>query len=133
MNKEKGIRLVILVAAVAMLLLGLNMRTNRQKTILNKGEKTIQVQIVFEDGSFKAYALETTQDTLGEALKDAQLIQGEESAYGMFIKSVGGVEADVSKEQWWCLMKNGEEMSVGVDSAIIEDGDTYLLVLRTGW
>lgn len=133
MKKEKGIRLLILVAALAMLLLGINLRTNKQKAILNKGPKMIQIQVVFEDGSVSAYTLETTQDTLGAALKDAALIQGEESAYGMFIRSAAGVEADESKQQWWCVMKDGEELAVGVDSQPIKNEESYLLVLRTGW
>ena len=66
-------------------------------------------------------------------MEEEDLIKGSESAYGLFVTSVDGVEADSAKEQWWCFTKNGEMLSTGVDTTPIQDGDKFEITLTTGY
>lgn len=128
--KKKTIWMFVALAVVMLLALCLYMlRTNQAA----QGFKTITADVVFEDGSQHHYVIKTKAETLREALEAHKLITGEESAYGLFITGVDGVEADESKQQWWCILKNGEQLNNGAETEMIADGDSYTLELRTGY
>jgi hypothetical protein len=99
------------------------------------GGKTIMVDIFpgNDEGDSYGITIQTKEAYLGQALKDEKLIEGTESEYGFFITTVGGVKADDSKQQWWCITKGGAEVFTGVDDTPILDGETYELTLKTGY
>lgn len=97
------------------------------------GDKELDVQVVCADGTSKDFHLSTDAAYLGEALKEAELIEGEEGPYGLFITAVDGVAADDSLQQWWCVTKGGESVTTGADATPIEDGDHFELTLTTGY
>ncbi len=89
------------------------------------GEKTVQVEVSTEDKSV-TFTVNTNKETLGDALLEYGLIAGEESQYGLYIKSVNGITADYDIDQsYWALFKNGEYMTIGADSAEITNGEHY--------
>ena len=45
------------------------------------------------------------------------------------ITEVNGRKADNSKQEWWCITKDGEFSDYGVDMLIIQDKDKYELTL----
>ena len=96
-------------------------------------EKNITLTVVHGDGSEKEFPIVTEASTLGDALTQEGIIQGEESAYGLFITTVDGETADEGQEQWWCLTKGGEMWNYGADSTEISDGDAYELTLTVGY
>lgn len=96
-------------------------------------DKAIKVEVIMSDGSRKTLNLNTKAQTLREALEEHELISGDESSYGLFVKTVDGVTADDSKQEWWCFTKGGEMLTVGVDAIQIADGDTYEITLKTGY
>ena len=49
------------------------------------------------------------------------------------MKTVNGITADESKQQWWCFARNGETLSTGVDATPIADGDAFTATLTTGY
>ena len=92
-----------------------------------EGSKTVTVKVVAEEQSL-TFTIHTDKTTLGEALKEHDLIQGEESEFGMYVKTVNGIVADYDIDQtYWSLTKGGEMMMVGVDGAAIADGEQYEL------
>lgn len=95
--------------------------------------KTITLQVVHGDGGTKDFSISTGRETLGEALEDEGLIEGEESEYGLFVKTVDGETADDGAQEWWCLTKGGEMWSEGVDSTKLEDGDAFEFTLTVGY
>lgn len=129
LNKKILIGVIVLVAAVA-LLLGLNHFT---KAPTQAGSKTITVDVVLTDGSDTESTLHTDAEYLRGALEEAEMIEGTESEYGLFVTTVNGVTADESKQQWWCLTKDGEMLQTGVDSTPIADGDHFELTLTEGY
>lgn len=97
------------------------------------GAKTLTVTIVFADGSSEAHTLHTDAEYLRGALEEAKLVSGDESAYGLYIKTAGGYTADDSKQEWWCIKKDGEMLQTGVDTTVIADGESYSVELITGY
>lgn len=94
---------------------------------------TVTVTVVHGDGSSKDFTVKTDKETLGEALTDEKLIDGEVGPYGLFVKTVDGETADDDAQEWWCLTKGGESVETGVDSTPVEDGAAYELTLTVGW
>ncbi len=92
--------------------------------------KSITLAVVHGDGSTKDFTIETEAETLREALEQEKLIEGEESEYGLFVKTVDGETAE--GKDWWCLTKDGVMAETGVDGVKINDGDAYEFTLTEG-
>lgn len=102
--------------------------TYTQDAELGEGEKTVFVKVVAEDRTV-TFTIHSDKDTLGEALTEHDLIEGENGAYGLYVKKVNGIIADYDKNQcYWGFLKDGESMMTGVDGAKFEDGEHYELV-----
>ena len=96
------------------------------------GEKTITVQVV-TDESAEAFTIRTREEFLRGALEQEGMVEGQESATGLYVQTVNGITADESRQQWWCFTKAGETLMTGVDSTPIADGDVFEITLTTGW
>lgn len=102
--------------------------TYRKDTELGKGATTVQVQVKAGEESI-TFTIKTDKKMLGDALLEHELITGDESQYGLYIKSVNGITADYDVDKsYWGFYKNGEYMMTGVDSTEIADGEHYELV-----
>lgn len=99
----------------------------------SEGAKALGLTVAYADGSTDEFNFTTDAEFLRAALEEQQLVEGDEGEYGLFVKSVNGVTADESQQQWWCLTKGGAEVMTGVDSTPIADGDHFELTLTTGW
>ena len=95
------------------------------------GDKTIEIQVVVSEEDVREFTVKTDEAYLGAALENEGLIEGEEGQYGLFITAVDGVKADDSKNQWWCITKNGEQVNTVVDTTPITDDEHYELTLST--
>ncbi len=126
-NKKTGFALAALVVAAA-LMLGLWYVTRPQ---VQEGDKTIVVQVVHGDASQKEFTYRTGAAYLGEVLLAERLVEGEQSAYGLFITAVDGETAQDSLRQWWCITKDGQRVDTGVDATPIADGDCFELTMST--
>ena len=72
--------------------------------------------------------MSTDKKTVGEALLDANLISGENGAYGLYVKTVSGITYDYEKDgKYWAFYINGEYGMTGVDVTDIVEGDFYAL------
>ena len=78
-------------------------------------------------------SITTEAEYLRGALEEEDLIAGEESQYGLFVKTVNGVTIDDAKHQWWCFTKDGGDLFTGVDTTPIADGDKFEITLKTGY
>ena len=135
MAKQKSNKKIIAVVCVvlAVLVAAMALVYHFYGPSAEQGTKKITVDIVFAQGDTKTVKIKTDAEYLRGALEEEDLIKGSESAYGLFVTSVDGVEADSAKEQWWCLTKNGEMLSTGVDTTPIRDGDKFEITLTTGY
>lgn len=97
------------------------------------GHKNISVTVVYADASSERFDIATDAEFLRGALEEQNLIAGEEAEYGLFVKTVNGVDADDAKQEWWYFTKGGEELMTGVDTTPVADGDAFEITLKTGW
>lgn len=131
MGKNKKGVLAAVILAVLVILAGVAWAIWRPTG--TPGDKSISVQVVFEDQSTRDYTIETAEEFLRGALEQENLIQGSESELGLYVTTVDGVVADDSKQQWWRFSKDGESLNTGVDATPIADGDHFEITLVTGW
>jgi hypothetical protein len=81
---------------------------------------------VDKEGSETQFEIHTEKETVGEALVELGLIAGEESEYGLYVKTVNGITADYDKDGvYWAFYINGEYAQTGVDSTKIAEGESY--------
>lgn len=97
-----------------------------EATVLGQGNIKFTLTVVDQDGNETDFQILTDKETVGEALLDVDLIAGDESEYGLYVKTVNGVTADYDKDQtYWAFYINGEYANTGVDSTPVEDGAVY--------
>ncbi len=95
-------------------------------TQLGEGSTKFTFSVVDKEGSETWFEIHTDQETVGKALLELDLIAGEESAYGLFVKTVNGITADYDKDGvYWAFYINDEYAQTGVDSTTITEGDSY--------
>lgn len=94
--------------------------------VLGEGETRFDFTVVDQEGQETLFEIHTDKETVGEALQDVGLIEGEEGDYGLYVKTVNGITADYDKDGvYWAFYVNGEYAAEGVDSTKITEGDTY--------
>lgn len=133
MEKTSKKKIIIIVAALVVVIAAFVVVYTQFGPKTTAGSKNITVEVILEDKSSKTYPFSTDAEYLGEVLKKENLIEGEEGPYGLFITKVVGVAVDKSKEQWWCITKNGETVMTSVDQTPIADGEKYELTFTVGY
>lgn len=94
--------------------------------VLGEGETRFEFTVVDQDGEETRLEIHTDKKTVGEALQELDLIEGEEGDYGLFVKTVNGITADYDKDgHYWAFYVNDEYAQEGVDSTEITEGDSY--------
>ena len=100
--------------------------TEMQVTVLGEGATQFAFTVIDKDDNETAFEIHTDKEIVGEALLELELIEGEASAYGLFVKTVNGITADYDVDQtYWAFYVNGEYATSGVDTTPIEEGMTY--------
>lgn len=94
--------------------------------VVGEGSKVFMLTVVDGDGTETQFEVHTDKETVGEALLEVGLIEGEESEFGLYVKSVCQITADYDKDGvYWAFYVNGEYASSGVDTTPITEGDSY--------
>ncbi len=94
--------------------------------VLGEGETQFEFTVVDQDGEETHFEIHTDKETVGDALQETGLIEGEEGDYGLFVKTVNGITADYDKDgHYWAFYVNDEYAENGVDSTEITEGDSY--------
>ncbi len=106
--------------------------TYRRDMEFGKGAKTVVVQVKAID-QMVTFTIKTDKTTVGEALMEHGLIDGDQGAYGLYVKEVNGMVADHDVDQtYWAFYINGEYGMTGVDMTEINEADVYQLELAKG-
>lgn len=93
---------------------------------LGEGSAVFELSVEDKEGAQTKYEIHTDKETVGEALLELELIDGEEGEYGLYVKSVGGVTADYDTDGvYWAFYINDEYAQTGVDSTEIKEGESY--------
>lgn len=101
--------------------------TYRKDMEFGNGARTVVVEVKAED-QLVTFTVNTDKDTVGDALLEHGLIDGEEGEYGLYVKVVNGMTADYDVDQsYWAFYIDGEYAMTGVDQTEITEGATYQL------
>jgi len=96
-----------------------------EDTEIGKGDKTITFTVTALDKSV-TFTVNTDKKTVGEALSEYDLLEGEQGPYGLYVKKVNGMRADYEKDNaYWSFMIEGKASMEGVDLTELEDEGSY--------
>ena len=95
-------------------------------TVLGEGQTKFFFTVVDKDGNATEFEIHTDKATVGEALLELNLIAGDESEYGLYVKQVNGITADYDVDQtYWAFYVNDAYATAGVDATAVEAGAKY--------
>lgn len=95
---------------------------------LGQGQKTFTFQVHDAEGHITPFKINTDKIIVGEALQELGLIEGEEGAYGLYVKTVNGIFAEYETTgNYWAFYVGDTYASAGIDMTEIVNGETYSL------
>lgn len=95
-------------------------------SMVGEGETAFVFTVTFEDSTVNIYQVSTDATTVGEALVEVGLIDGEDSDYGLYVTTVDGVTLDWDTDAaYWAFYVDGEMAATGVDTTDIVAGSSY--------
>ena len=96
--------------------------------VIGQGAVAFTVEVRGADGKTVTFTVNTDKETVGEALLELGIVAGDDTEYGLYVKTVNGVTLDYDTDgAYWAFYINGEYASTGVDATNIEAGATYAL------
>ena len=130
---------IVLMAAAALLTTGCNGSSptsepvssppsspQTEVTVLGEGKTPFTFKVTDDSGKETVFTVHTDKTTVGEALLELGLVAGDNSEYGLYVKTVNGVTLDYGKDgKYWAFYVNGAYASQGVDSTEITAGAEY--------
>lgn len=97
-----------------------------QYEVLGTGETEFTFTIVDTEGNETGYEIHTDKTVVGDALLELDLIAGDESEYGLYVKTVDGITLDFDTDgKYWAFYADGAYASSGVDTTDINAGSSY--------
>lgn len=83
--------------------------------------------VMDKDGKETPFTISTDKETVGEALLENGLIEGEMGDYGLYVKAVNGQTLDYNTDgMYWAFYENGQYGLTGVDQTKIDPNVTYM-------
>ena len=132
--------LVVLIAVMALIITGCTNNSQDEPTttepvqttgqssaiVKGEGENAFVFIAVDLDGNSTHYMIKTDKETVGEALVENGLIAGDDSEYGLYVKTVNGITLDYDKDgKYWAFYEENAYANQGVDSTPIKEGGVY--------
>lgn len=94
--------------------------------VLGEGKTSFSFSVTYKDGKTDYFTINTDKTTVGEALLELNLIAGEDSQYGLYVKTVNGETLDYDTDKmYWAFYENDAYAAAGVDTTEIKAGTTY--------
>lgn len=95
---------------------------------VGEGAVSFPLTIVDKEGNAITITVKTDEKTVGEALLENGIVEGEDGEYGLYITHVNGIAAIYEEDAtYWGFYINGEYALSGVDSTPITQGESYTL------
>ncbi len=137
-NMLSVILCAVLIAAMALVATGCNSNKDtsggsipessaaQDITVLGEGATDFSFTVTDAEGNETAYQISTDKQTVGDALLELDLIAGEKSEYGLYVKTVNGITVDYDTDgMYWAFYVDGEYAMSGVDTTDITAGAEY--------
>ena len=96
------------------------------ETDFGTGASAFTFEVTNVEGTTKSFTVHTDETVVGKALLDAGLIAGEDSDYGLYVKTVMGITLDYDTDgKYWAFYVDGAYAATGVDQTELTAGSTY--------
>jgi|GEM_PF-345382 len=96
---------------------------------IGQGATVFNFQMFDGEGNVLSWNVHTDETTVGAALVEVGLIEGETSDFGLMVSHVNGIRADfVEDDAYWAFFVDDDFAMVGVDATDIEEGVTYKFI-----
>lgn len=122
---------LVLIAATALMATACDLFKPEETTSPQEIEQPAQKKsftfiVVDKDGNETSFQITTDKAIVGDALLAEGLIEGDNGAYGLYVKKVNGILADYDvNKTYWAFYINDEYAMSGVDATPVEEGATY--------
>lgn len=94
--------------------------------VKGEGATVFYFNVVDKDGKETKFEIHTDKTTVGDALLELGLIEGDMGDYGLYVKKVNGITADYDVDgTYWAFYVGNDYGMTGVDLTEIEAGATY--------
>ena len=94
--------------------------------VKGEGATVFYFNVVDKDGKETKFEIHTDKTTVGEALLELGLIEGDMGDYGLYVKKVNGITAEYEVDgTYWAFYICDDYGMTGVDMTDIEPGATY--------
>lgn len=121
---------VVALAAVVAVLLGVYFCTRPEA---QAGAKALTVTVVHGDGSERVFDVHTDEEYLEGVLLENEIVEDNQTQYGLYILTADGETADEGNQEWWCITQDGQTLMTGAGETPIADGDHYELTFTVGY
>ena len=129
---------IVLIAALALMTTGCGSKEEAETpgaqaaaeaTVMGEGATVFQFSVVDLEEKETKFEIHTDETTVGAALMQLGLIEGEEGPYGLYVKKVNGITAIYEEDgSYWAFYENGEYALTGVDMTDIDPAVAYSFV-----
>ncbi len=93
---------------------------------LGEGDTSFVFEVTGTDGNTASFTINTNEKTVGDALSKLGLIEGDDTEFGLYVKTVNGTTLDFDKDgKYWAFYIDGEYAMTGVDSTDIDETSVY--------
>ena len=102
-------------------------------TKIGEGEKSFSLSVIDKDGNTAEFLVNTDAETVGDALLALGLIEGDDGAWGLYVKKVNGIIADYDVDgSYWAFYEGGKLAPTGADMTKITSGGRYAFKVEKG-
>ena len=126
----------VLIAAAALTFIGCQDTTPTETTaesvaampltVMGEGNTVFYFIVVDGSNNSTCFEIHTDKTTVGDALLALGLIEGEDSQFGLYVKTVNGITADHDVDgTYWAFYEGDNYAATGVDATTINPGTTY--------
>lgn len=99
---------------------------SQEDHVLGTGDTEFSLTVADREGAETEFEIHTDKETVGEALQEVGLIEGEEGEFGLYVKTVNGITADYDQDgEYWAFYINDEYAQTGVDATPVTEGEQY--------
>lgn len=100
----------------------------KEDTELGQGAVTVKIEVTAAEKTV-TLTVKTDETNLEKLLVANELVEGDESEFGLYIKVVNGIRADYDLDHaYWAIEKDGAPTPTGANGITVADGETYALV-----
>ena len=131
---SKTVKIIIAAVVLVLVAVGMFIAYQQFKPKPEEGVKNIEVVVVHKDGSEKSFPVETDAEYLAEVLIAENIVEDNQTEYGLYILVADGELADYAADEGWWAIYEGDTLSTyGVSELPIRDGGLYKVVYTIGW